>query len=481
MSKARRPGGVPPARNDGAVDPWVVLGVVMVGTFLAPLDSSIVNIALPAIAADMGARLTAVGWVATAYLLTSAALVLTMGRFGDVWGLRRVYAAGFVVFGAGSLACALSPALPHLIAARVAQAVGAAMFFAVGPAIVVAAVPPDRRGRALGWVTLAVSAGLTLGPPLGGFLVGTFGWPSVFLINVPLSAVAALAALRWLPADRPQYEPFDIAGAVLFAGALVSVLLALSEADRFGWGSAEVLGLFAAFLALGTLFLRHERAATHPMMDLTLFRSVPFSAGVVAAVLCYMSLFAVTFLMPFYLLRVLGLDARLAGALLVATPLSMAAFAPVSGRLADRVGSRWPATAGMGWLSASLLGMMALGVATPLALIAGLLLSVGVGVAFFQSPNTVSILNATPPRRRGVGSAIVGAARNVGMTLGIAVTGAVVALYLGGSALLAEPGVLAADEAVAFVSAMRPAFAVAGAAAAIGAAVSWQRGGPATR
>ncbi len=471
------------ARRDAApvcvertVDDRIVLAVLAAGTFLAPLDSSIVNIALPAIAADFGARIAAVGWVATAYVLTTASLVLAMGRLADIWGLRRVYVAGFLVFGTGSLCSAVAPGLGLLIAARVLQASGAAAMFAAGPALVTKTFPPQRRGWALGWISLAVSAGLTAGPALGGVLVGTFGWKAVFVINIPLSAIMAYAASRLLPEDCPEAEPFDVLGAVLAAATLTAALLALSEVDRSGLLSAGVLGASLVAVVAGVSFVRVERRSPHPMLDLRLFGERRFSAGVVAAVLSYASLFAVTFTMPFYLLRARGIDARLAGLVLTATPLSMALFSPIAGRLSDRYGSRWLATFGLAWLSLALAAMTLLQPGTPLGFVAAGLFCVGTGLSIFQAPNTAAILRAVPRGRAGVGSALVGQARNLGMALGIGITAAVVAAGLGGSDLMALARPLTPAEADLFVSAMRPALFVGAALAMAGAAASWSRG-----
>ena len=262
-----------------SASPNAVLAVLMVGTFLAPLDSSIVNIALPDIATHLHTSLTAVTWVSDAYLLASATLLLSMGRLGDTWGLRNLYVWGLLVFGAGSLACALSSTLPVLIGARVLQSIGAAMLFAAGPAIVARAFPPEKRGAALGIISLAVAAGLTAGPALGGVLVGAFGWPSIFIINVPLSVIAAAIAWRTLSEDESIGERFDVAGAVLAGGALLSLLGAITEVGTYGIGSVEILGALGASAFLGVTFIWWERRATMPMVDLRLFRSGVFSAG----------------------------------------------------------------------------------------------------------------------------------------------------------------------------------------------------------
>jgi EmrB/QacA subfamily drug resistance transporter len=450
-----------------------VLFVLVIGTFMAPLDSSIVNIALPSIAAQFGERLSSVSWVTSAYLLTTASLLLTMGRLGDLWGLRRLYVAGLLSFGLGSLACAAAGSLPLLITARVFQAMGAAMLFAAGPALIATTFPANRRGWALGYISLAVSAGLTMGPALGGLLLGTFGWPSIFLINVPLTVVVAAFAWRLLGDECPHAETFDIAGAVLAAATLLLLLVGLGEADRSGILSLQVIGPVVASVATGSLFIWWESRAASPMVDLSLFRSHEFSAGIGAATLAYLSLFAVTFTMPFYLLRVQGLDARAAGLLLTVTPLSMAAIAPTAGRLSDKHGSRGLATTGVTVLSAGLLGASFLTPASPLWTVGASLLLVGSGMAIFQTPNTSAIMRSTPRARAGVGSAFISQARNVGMAIGIAVTAAVVGASVGGAGLPNGEGPLAAAIAAQFSAGMANALRVGAVVALVAAGLSW--------
>jgi EmrB/QacA subfamily drug resistance transporter len=457
-----------------SVDPRVVLGAVMLGTFLAPLDASIVNIALPSLSSDLSVSLAAVGWVSTVYLLTVSTLVLTMGRLADLWGLRRVYVAGFALFGLGSLACALSHAFGLLIAARAFQALGASMMFAAGPAIITTVVPPQRRGYALGMVGLAVSFGLSVGPPLGGLLVGSFGWPSIFWVNVPLSAVAAVIAWRVIPDDRPAYEPFDIAGALLGGGALLATLLALSATENWPIVSLPVAGTALLAVALWVVFIRAERAETHPMLDLSLFSRRAFASGSLAAMLCYTALFSLIFLMPFYLTSARGMDVRAAGLVLVTTPVVTALLGPMFGRLSDRRGTRTFTTGGLALMALGLAGMSLLRTTTPLPLVMLGLLVTGAGSAMFQSPNSSAILGATPRERLGVGSAVVSEARNVGMALGIALTAALASAGLpkGGSAAH-----MAQTESALFMSSMSRAVLVAAAIAAVGSAVSWTRGG----
>lgn len=453
--------------------PGAVLAVLIVGTVLAPLDSSIVNIALPSIAAQFGERLGAVSWVTSAYLLTTAALLLSMGRLGDVWGLRRLYAGGLVLFGVGSAACALAPSLALLIAARILQGVGASMLFAAGPALVARTFPPNRRGWALGYIALAVSLGLTLGPALGGLLVGSFGWPSIFLINIPLAAIAAAISWRLLEDECLEGQTFDVPGAVLAGAALLLLLLGLGEAERAGVFSVQVIGpLVGAVVALA-LFIAWEKRAADPMVNLVLFESRAFSVGIATATIAYLSLLAVTFTFPFYLLRVLGIETSTAGLILTVTPLSMAVLAPIAGRASDRMGGRTLATAGLSILAFGLLTASFLDSRSGVVWVAGSLLLIGSGMAIFQTPNTSSVLRATPRWCVGVGSAFVAEARNVGMAIGIALTAAIVGASVGGAGLPEGTGRLSADIADAFVRGMAWSLRVAVVIALGGALLSW--------
>jgi EmrB/QacA subfamily drug resistance transporter len=473
-SSARRHSTTHESAERGSTNPNVVLAVLMVGTFLAPLDSSIVNIALPNIAATLGAPLTAVSWVADAYLLAIATLLLSMGRLGDTWGLRSLYVWGLLVFGAGSLVCAMAPTLQVLVSARVLQAVGAAMLFAAGPAIVARTFPRERRGAALGNITLAVAAGLTTGPALGGVLVGLFGWPSIFYVNIPLAVVAAAIAWRLLPRLESVKERFDVLGAFLGGGALFLFVGALTEAQTYGPSSPQILSAFAVAVLLAVVFVWWERRTEHPMADLRLFGSRGFSGGLTAALFAYLAMFSVILTMPFFLLRARGLPTIPAGLLLTIPPLAMASLAPWAGRLSDRIGSRVPSTLGLSVLAVGLGGLSMVGPSTPLWVVGVCLFTVGAGMAVFQTPNTAAILAATPHARHGVGSAFIAEARNVGMALGIALTAAIITTRMGSAAaaLTASTHMSLADTG-AFVAGMAVALRTAALFAIVAAAASW--------
>ncbi|NJD10092.1 MAG: MFS transporter [Gemmatimonadetes bacterium] len=411
---------------------WLVLLAVGVGTFMSALDGSVVNTVLPLLRRELHASVAGIEWVTTTYLLVVSGLLLVVGRAGDLYGQRRTYLTGFVVFVRGSALCGAAPGAPALVALRGLQAVGAAMLFANAPAILTRTFPPGERGRALGTQATMTYLGLTAGPILGGWLAHDVGWRSVFFINVPIGASALLLAWRMVPADhaRAHRERFDFPGAVLFLTGLVALLGALNQGHDWGWTSPLTLGLLALALALLALFLRTERRALHPLLDLSLFRSRLFAASGGSALLNYVCVSSTAFVLPFLLIQQRGLDTQQAGLVLTAQPLVMAAVAPISGALSDRIGSRTLATGGMIVLALALVLLALAAAHGSVAAIAGTLALVGLGVGTFATPNNSALMGAAPRHRQGIAAGVLATARNLGMVVGVGISGAVLTTWL---------------------------------------------------
>ncbi|HSQ31967.1 MAG TPA: MFS transporter, partial [Gemmatimonadaceae bacterium] len=250
---------------------WWVLVTVGLGTFMSALDGSVVNTLLPVLARALDASVAGIEWVTTVYLLVISGLLLSVGRAGDLFGHKRFYIAGFVVFVLGSALCGLARSAHVLIALRGAQALGASMLMATGPAILTRSFPMSQRGRALGTLGTFTYLGLTVGPSFGGWLAGAFGWPSVFYINVPIGALAIALAARSVADDRAtrREESFDFLGAAVFTTGLVALLVALNQGHAWGWTSAPTLVLLVVATALLVVFVRVELRRKHPMLDLT--------------------------------------------------------------------------------------------------------------------------------------------------------------------------------------------------------------------
>ena len=412
-----------------ARSPWVVFSAVSVGTFMSTLDGSIVNVALPTLGLALDAPIDRLEWIVAGYLLTLSVTLLVAGRLGDLFGHRRVYAAGLLLFTLGSGLCGAAPSLEALVAARVLQALGASLTMAVGPAVVTAAFPPDMRGRALGALGSAVSIGLTVGPPLGGLVLQALSWRWIFLVNLPIGLACTLWALRVLPAPAPaKGARFDAPGAVLLAAALGLGIVALDTLPDRVVQTTPLLLLAAAAAALLALRLRR---APEPILDAAVVMAPGVGSGLLAGLLSYVAMFTQTLLTPFLLARVFGLPPGGVGAFLIAVPLAMAVAAPFAGWLADRFGGRALPALGMAALAAALQGLSVAGPGTWLPSVAGWLALAGAGMGFFQAPNNSAVMGAIPRPKLGAGGGLLATARNVGMAVGVAVAGSLFALRAG--------------------------------------------------
>jgi len=408
---------------------WYVLATVFVGTFMGPLDSSIVNIAIPSLTKYFSVGITTVEWVVMAYLLTTSSLLLSTGRLGDMVGHKRIYIIGFLTFTAASALCGISGSVQQLVFFRVVQAVGATCMFSSSPAILTDAFPTER-GKALGLISISVAIGLTVGPTLGGFIVHNFGWRWIFFVNIPIGIIASIMAAFILKESKlPTVKRFDFAGATTAFLALFSVLLALSMGDKWGWRSSSTIGLLLAAVVFAAAFLYFENKVEEPMLDLSLFRIRLFTTANISALINYASLFIATFLTPFYLRDVFGESIQTTGLVLTVIPLFIGLVAPISGTLSDKIGSRMLSSLGLTINALALLGLSRTSVSTgilPVALFLGLF---GFGAGLFQSPNSSAIMGAVPRHRLGIAAGMQATMRSVGMVLGVAMAGAIVGTY----------------------------------------------------
>ncbi|MBI4551627.1 MAG: MFS transporter [Candidatus Latescibacteria bacterium] len=411
----------------GAHRKWWVLVAIGVGTFMSALDGSVVNAILPVIQRAFGSDVATIEWVITVYLLMVSGVLLSFGRLGDLRGHKPVYLLGFAVFILSSMFCGLAPSAFMLIVFRALQALGGAMLFANAPAILTKNFPSTQRGQALGLLSMMTYLGLTLGPPMGGWLTDQLSWRAVFYVNVPIGCFAFWLSARWIPHDSAakQAERFDLAGAVIFTAGLIALLLGLNQGHALGWTSIPIMALLAVAGLLLGVFLVIERRVPHPMLDLSLFQSRLFSAATASAVFNYVSVYSIVFLLPFYLIQGRQLSPTHTGLLLTALPIIMAIAAPLSGTLSDRIGSRFLSTLGMMFLATGLFLLSRLDAQSPLREVTLALAVSGLGTGLFISPNSSALLGAAPRHRQGIASGILATARNVGMVLGVGLTGAI--------------------------------------------------------
>lgn len=439
---------------------WVLPATIL-GSSLGFIDSSVVNVALPAIRADLTAELAALQWVVNGYMLTLASLILIGGSAGDRFGRRRIFLAGLVGFAAASLACGLSPTATTLIAARLVQGVAAALLMPSSLAIIGAAYTGDARGPAIGTWAAAGALTTALGPVLGGWLVDTIGWRAIFFINLPVAAAAVVFALK-LPADRggAADAPLDWRGATLAVSALGALsygLIAFGE-GRLATGAVTA----AAAVPAGLLFVRTERRAAAPMMPPALFRDLTFAGANGLTVLLYAALSGALFLLPFVLIEVQGYSATAAGAALLPFAVIMGTGSRTAGGLLDRFGSRRLLMTGPAVTAA---GFFLLGAAGGEAgywtgILPGVLV-MSVGMTLSVAPLTTTVFDSAPDEMSGTASGINNAAARTGGLLAIAALG----LAFGGAS---QSRITGAD----LVSAYRTVMFVAAAGAAVGAVVA---------
>lgn len=415
--------------------PWPTFALVAVGVFMATLDSSIVNVSLPAIAHYFGVPLgAAVEWVVIAYLVCVAALLLTLGRLSDAVGRKRIWMAGLAIFTLGSMLCGAAPSLPVLIGARALQGIGGAGIMAISPAMLTAAFPPQQRGRAIGLNAVTVALGITTGPTLGGIITEHSSWRYIFYLNVPIGVLGLVATARVLASQPRTRVRFDPLGALYLGIALASLTAFVSLSSEQGWSSPLVLGLGAAAAISGITFALHERKHPYPVVDFSLFRDRTFGFASLSLLLSFGASFAVSMLLPFYFEQLRGFHADKTGALLTPFPLTIAVIAPISGAWADRIGSRGLAVVGMSMLACGLFSLSLIGANnSELDIILRLLLA-GAGQAMFQSPNNSALLGAAPRDRQGLASGILASGRVLGQSMSVALAGTVFAAMGGARA-----------------------------------------------
>jgi len=436
--------------NQGSITKWYVMAAVAMGVFLATIDGSIVNIALPTLAAVLNVDFSVVEWVVLGYLLTVTTLMLGVGRLADIIGKKKIYAAGFVVFTVGSALCGMSISIVMLIACRVLQGIGAAMMMALGTAIVTEAFPSSERGKALGIMGTVVSVGVIAGPTIGGFILAGLSWQWLFFVNLPVGIVGVIMAIKFVPANRLiGGESFDYLGAVTLFICLLTLLLGLSFSQEMGFANLTVAGLLGTAVVFLGLFIVLELRIMQPMIDLRLFKNGLFTINLVTGFLSFVGTAGTILLMPFYLQNILKFQPQEIGLLLGVVPLMVGLVAPLSGLISDRIGPRPLTALGLFLLLIGYIAVSTLDANTNALGYALRFIPVGLGLGLFQSPNNSAVMGAAPKNRLGVVSGLLSITRTLGQTVGIAVLGAVwsvrVGVYAGTLSLDATKAPLAAQ------------------------------------
>ncbi|HYB85113.1 MAG TPA: MFS transporter [archaeon] len=460
----------------------MVLLVTTIGAFMSPFDGSVVTIAIPSIASSIKLGLEAAVWIPLAYLLLLTLLLINVGRLADLHGRKQFYTIGFAVFTVGSILCGLSTTPMQLIGFRALQGAGAAFIAANSTAIVTDVFPREGRGRALGINTMAVYIGLTAGPVLGGILVETFGWRSIFFVNVPIGILVITLVTLKLRQNPPNTlgAKFDLPGAVALSIALASSLVVLTLGGIYGWLSSFTLALAALSITTFLLFIRIERLAKFPTLDLSLFsKNRLFAAANATAFLSYIAVIGVTLTIAIYLETIKALSPEVTGFYLIAQAVPMALFSPLSGWLSDRFGSRTLSTLGMGCVSFGLFLFSRLNAESSGLDVILRLVIVGIGFGFFSSPNTSAVMGSVGQEKLGVAAGTLGTMRFMGQSIGLAILGAVMATTLSPQALLTVFTTLTSQGGVVtgeFVAGMRTFFLIATGIGLFGTIASTTRG-----
>ena len=400
---------------------YKIMLVVLPSIFMAVLDGTVTNIALPTITSYFNVDVALSQWVITAYLLTITSLLLVFGKVSERTGKIPLFIAGFVLFTISSLACGLSPNLPVLIGCRILQAVGGAMVFSISGAILFQAFPVNERGRAMGYIGSTVAVGGILGPVLGGILVSTLGWQYIFLINVPIGAAVILASLAYLRMPEMKFEEarFDWAGAGALITAMTSLVLCLGQLSDAAAVTLPIVALAAVFGVSLTAFVWIESRAKSPLLDLEVFRIKNFTLPCLSMLLFFIGSFTVTVVGPFYFEGIMGFTPAQVGMFFLINPVIMVIGAPIGGWLYDKHHSRYYSTAGMLIITVAMFiyAYAAYIVSIPAAIVGMVLL--GIGGALFQSPNNTELMSALPRHKLGIASSVSSTVRNLGFTLGI--------------------------------------------------------------
>lgn len=408
-----------------------VLAALSLGMLLPSLSASIANVALPSLAQAFAAPFASVQWVVIAYLLTITALVVSAGRLGDLVGRRRLLLAGLAIFTLGSALGGAASGLWWLVAVRVAQGVGAAVMMALTMALVSEVVPQARAGSAMGLLGTVSAVGTALGPALGGLLIGAWGWPSVFWINVPLGLAALAMAWRYLPDDgpaelssaRPRAPRFDLIGTALLTLTLTSYALAMTLGQgRFGALNAGLLLVAAAGVVT---FVWAQRRVAAPLVRLALFREPVLAAGFATSALVTAVVMATLVVGPFYLAGALGLDALRMGLVMSVGPAVAALVGAPAGRLVDRRGARRVGAAGLALMFTGSVALPFASEAWGVAGYSGTLALITAGYAAFQAANNTAVMTQAGADQRGVVSGLLNLSRNLGLITGASVMGAV--------------------------------------------------------
>ncbi|PYG87231.1 EmrB/QacA subfamily drug resistance transporter [Ruminiclostridium sufflavum DSM 19573] len=407
----------------GNKNKWMILFIVLMVTFMATLDGSIVNVALPVMTKALNVTSASIQLVVTSYLIIISATILVFGRLGDMVGKTRIFKFGIALFTLGSLLCGITGSFSVLILSRVIQAIGAAGTMANNQGIITEVFPANERGKALGITGTFVALGSLLGPPIGGFIVDSGRWEYIFLINVPIGIATLFFSFKILPDSiRRVKEKLDGFGAVLFLFFIVPLFAALGKGQEVGFTKPVVLLGFLVAIAALVLFIIAERKQENPLLQLKIFENKLFSLSIFCAFLSFLAIFCSNIIQPFYLQDVMSFSPSTTGLIMMIYPLVMSVVAPVSGHLSDKLGSEVLTLIGLSFTSLGLILMSTLTEQSSIMSMALFIAIMSMGNGLFQAPNNSLVMSTVSRDKLGIAGSVNALIRNLGMICGIALS-----------------------------------------------------------
>ncbi len=461
--------------NKNNTKKWTIFIIIISATFMSTLDGSIVNVALPKMAEALNVTSAKIQLVVTSYLVIISAVILIFGRLGDMFGKTTIFKIGLSLFTLGSLLCGMTSSFNVLILARVVQAIGAAGTMANNQGIITEVFPQNERGKALGLIGTAVALGSLVGPGLGGFIVGTFHWKFIFLINVPIGLIALFYTFKLLPqSNKKSSEKIDVYGTLLFIFTIIPLFISLNEGVSFGFTSPIILTGFIIAAICFTAFIILERKIKAPLIQLSIFKNKLFSVSIFCGFISFVAIFCHNIILPFYLQDLMNFSPQKAGMILMAYPLILMIVAPISGSLSDKIGSEILTFIGLVVGSIGLFLMATLNQNSKVIVMVIFIGIMSAGMAVFQSPNNSLIMSTVPKDKLGIAGSINALVRNLGMASGIALSTTV--LY---TKMSLEVGYRITDYVPglnhAFIYGMKWVYIIAGIICVIGAILTFYR------
>lgn len=403
---------------------WICLIAIALGSFMATIMFTSINVALPSLKESFGTEFNTVQWVVLSYLLASATLMPIVGRVADMVGKKSIYLSGLVVFVIGSLLSGIAPTITLLIIFRILQGIGSAFMIALSLAIITDVFPTEQRGQAIGISGSILSVGIVLGPALGGLLTDLLSWRWIFLLALAPGVISFALGQRFIPSySAKKGQRFDFVGAIILFFVLLCFMLSLTFGQSLGFTHPIIVGLFVSFLLLVIAFIWFETRTEDPIIRLHLFKIPDLSISLITGFVTFVSLSGAIFVLPFFMSSVLGYSPRLIGLIMCVSPIVLVIMAPIAGVLSDRFGERPIAIVGLGFMTIGYLSLSGLNANSTVLEVILRFLPIGIGSGTFQTPNNSAIMGSVDKTLSGIVSSLLGVTRTIGSSAGIAVVG----------------------------------------------------------